>query len=76
MILMLALFLFAVAVVLFVLAIVGTALTIVLRVLTGVLSLGIKLVERHTAEPKLILVIEEPAVMRDVTPTVPKLDRW
>jgi hypothetical protein len=68
MMLMLALFLFAIALGLFVLAIIGAVLTVALKVIAGVLWVAIKIVEHHTAEPELIIVIEEPAVMRDVTP--------
>jgi hypothetical protein len=76
--LILGLFLFAIALGLFVLALVGMALMIVLKVFAAILWLAIKLTERWSVEPLITIVIddEHPTVMKDVTPTVPKLDRW
>ena len=69
MIVILGLFLFAVALGLFGLAIIGAILILVLRIFAAVLRLIIKLTERRIEEPEIIIVIEqdEPPVMRDVT---------
>jgi hypothetical protein len=73
-----AMFLLVVALALLCLAIAGAVLSVVLRVMAAVLWVAVKMLEHRSAVPLITIVIEddELPVMRDVTPMVPKLDRW
>ena len=70
MMLILALVGFAIALGLFGMAMIGMALMVALRVVTAILWVAIKITERRTSEPEILIRIEddERPVMRDVTP--------
>jgi hypothetical protein len=79
MMLILALFLFGISIGLLCLGIMGAILMLVLHVLTAILWIVVRLLEHRTAASSVIEISiedDEYPVMRDVTPTVPKIRRW
>ena len=54
----------------FFLAIIGVILTLALRILTAILWVAVKILEHRSAEPEILIIIEEerPIPMRDATP--------
>jgi hypothetical protein len=64
-----AIFLFAISMALLCLGIMGVVLMIVLRILTGILWVAVKILEHRNVESEILSTVEDDELpMRDVTP--------